>query len=256
MCWRVPCGGIDKLYLFTFVSDLAPGENATGCNQRELIAGRRTLQYSWTSNKTTRGQPWQNASPARTAGITSVLQHGLTPAPEQGEEPIYVGTVNVAQGGPDNVHGFETMVDLGGPATLCDRRRRARPGRGGSARLHRQTVAKYLMRTLHIRHPAMRCVAEALLDLFPSGADISEIGTDAKPCLFVGWRTSGTAGQPGNIAWGVHYRFEAEALSLFDIACEPAQAAALRTREGYQPASEIRLCRSRRALVENCRRDR
>ncbi|MDP9154549.1 MAG: hypothetical protein M3O74_09900 [Pseudomonadota bacterium] len=79
------------------------------------------------------------------------------------------------------------------------------------------------MRTLNIRHPAMRCVAKALLDLFPSGADISEIGTDAKPCLFVGWRTSGTAGQPGNIAWGVHYRFEAEALSLFDIACEPAQ---------------------------------
>lgn len=79
------------------------------------------------------------------------------------------------------------------------------------------------MRTLNIRHPAMRCVAEALLDLFPSGADISEIGTDAKPCLFVSWRTTGTAGQPGNIAWGVHYRFEAEALSLFDLAPELAQ---------------------------------
>ncbi|WP_438396373.1 hypothetical protein [Caballeronia sp. DA-9] len=79
------------------------------------------------------------------------------------------------------------------------------------------------MRTLNIRHPAMRCVADALLDLFPSGADISEIGTDAKPCLFVSWRTSGTAGQPGNIAWGVHYRFEADALSLFDLASEPAQ---------------------------------
>jgi hypothetical protein len=79
------------------------------------------------------------------------------------------------------------------------------------------------MRTLNIRHPAMRCVAEALLDLFPSGADISEIGTDAKPCLFVSWRTSGTAGQPGNIAWGVHYRFEAEALSLLDLARESAQ---------------------------------
>jgi len=37
----------------------------------------------------------------------------LTPAPEQGDNPIYVGTVNVAQGGPDNVHRFETMVDLG-----------------------------------------------------------------------------------------------------------------------------------------------
>src|ERR1700712_320171 len=79
------------------------------------------------------------------------------------------------------------------------------------------------MRTLNIRHPAMRCVAEALLDLFPSGADISEIGTDANPCLFVSWRTSGTAGQPGNIAWGVHYRFEAEALSVFDLVCKPGQ---------------------------------
>jgi hypothetical protein len=38
----------------------------------------------------------------------------LTPTPEPGEESIYVGTVNVAQGGPDNVHRFETMVDLGG----------------------------------------------------------------------------------------------------------------------------------------------
>jgi hypothetical protein len=79
------------------------------------------------------------------------------------------------------------------------------------------------MRTLNIRHSAMRCVAEALLDFFPSGADISEIGMDAKPCLFVSWRTSGTAGQPGNIAWGVHYRFEAEALGLFDLASEHAQ---------------------------------
>jgi hypothetical protein len=79
------------------------------------------------------------------------------------------------------------------------------------------------MRTLNIRHPAMRCVAEALLELFPSGADISEIGTDHKPCLFVSWRTAGMASHPGNIAWGVHYRFEAEALNLFDLASLEAQ---------------------------------
>jgi hypothetical protein len=79
------------------------------------------------------------------------------------------------------------------------------------------------MRTLNIRHPAMRCVAESLLDLFPSSADISEIGTDQKPCLFVSWRTPGMASHPGNIAWGVHYRFEAEALSLFDLATPVAQ---------------------------------
>lgn len=79
------------------------------------------------------------------------------------------------------------------------------------------------MRLLNVRHPVMRCVAEALLDLFPSGADISEIGTDKKPCLFVSWRTGGMASHPGNIAWGVHYRFEAEALARFDLASEPAQ---------------------------------
>jgi hypothetical protein len=79
------------------------------------------------------------------------------------------------------------------------------------------------MRSLNIRNPAMRCVAEALLDLFPSGADISEIGTDLKPCLFVSWRTRGMASHPGNIAWGVHYRFEAEALDLFVLAPESVQ---------------------------------
>ena len=79
------------------------------------------------------------------------------------------------------------------------------------------------MRTLNIRHPAMRCVAEALLDLFPCGADISEIGTDQNPCLFVSWRTSGMASHPGNIAWGVHYRFEPEAFGLFELATERAQ---------------------------------
>lgn len=41
----------------------------------------------------------------------------LTQTPDQagGEPnpPIYVGTVNLAQGGPDNVHRFEALVDLG-----------------------------------------------------------------------------------------------------------------------------------------------
>lgn len=79
------------------------------------------------------------------------------------------------------------------------------------------------MRPLNIRHPAMLCVAHEVLDLFPGSADVNEIGTDAKPCLFVSWRTSGIASHPGNIAWGVHYRFEAEALRLFDLAPEPQQ---------------------------------
>jgi hypothetical protein len=40
--------------------------------------------------------------------IQSPDQAGGEPSP-----PIYVGTVNVAQGGPDNVHRFEALVDLG-----------------------------------------------------------------------------------------------------------------------------------------------
>jgi hypothetical protein len=42
----------------------------------------------------------------------------LTQSPDQADSapqpPIYVGSVSVAQGGPDNVHRFETLVDLGG----------------------------------------------------------------------------------------------------------------------------------------------
>lgn len=79
------------------------------------------------------------------------------------------------------------------------------------------------MRPINTRHPCMRCVALEVLDLFPSTADISEIGTDQKPCLFVSWRTTGIASHPGNIAWGVHYRFEADALSLFDTSSPAAQ---------------------------------
>ena len=41
----------------------------------------------------------------------------LTQTPDQvdGEPnaPIYVGTVNVAEGGPDNVRRFEVLVDVG-----------------------------------------------------------------------------------------------------------------------------------------------
>ena len=68
------------------------------------------------------------------------------------------------------------------------------------------------MRTLHVRHPSIRCIAEALLDLFPTGADVSEVGLDTTLALFVNWRTTGPANRPGNIAWGVHYRFDAQVL--------------------------------------------
>jgi hypothetical protein len=79
------------------------------------------------------------------------------------------------------------------------------------------------MRTLNIRHPAMRGLAEALLDLFPNGADVSEIGPEREPCLFVNWRTSGSASHPGNVGWGVHYRFEPQAFALLDESSESAR---------------------------------
>ncbi|WP_244173337.1 hypothetical protein [Caballeronia temeraria] len=55
-------------------------------------------------------------------------------------------------------------------------------------------------------------VANCLIDLFPSEADVAEIGAEATPALFVSWRTGGVANHPGNIAWGVHYRFDAQVL--------------------------------------------
>jgi hypothetical protein len=42
------------------------------------------------------------------------LTHTHDHAGREPDPPIYVGTVNVAQGGPDNVHRFEALVDLGG----------------------------------------------------------------------------------------------------------------------------------------------
>ncbi|MFM0320957.1 hypothetical protein [Caballeronia glebae] len=68
------------------------------------------------------------------------------------------------------------------------------------------------MRPVHLRHTVLYDVAICLIDLFPSGADVAEIGVEATPALFVSWRTSGVANHPGNIGWGVHYRFEAQVL--------------------------------------------
>jgi hypothetical protein len=35
------------------------------------------------------------------------------------ETPIYVGSVSLAQGGPDDAHRFEALVDLGGEARFA-----------------------------------------------------------------------------------------------------------------------------------------
>jgi hypothetical protein len=79
------------------------------------------------------------------------------------------------------------------------------------------------MRTLNIRHPAVRGLADAMLDLFPNGADVSEVGPENAPCLFVSWRTSGLESHPGNIGWGVHYRFAPEVLALLYESSESAR---------------------------------
>jgi hypothetical protein len=68
------------------------------------------------------------------------------------------------------------------------------------------------MRQLNVRHPLLHEIAQGLLDLFPSNADVSEVGPDLTPSLFVSWRTSGVANHPGNVAWGVHYRFDPQLL--------------------------------------------
>ncbi|TCK43329.1 hypothetical protein B0G84_1658 [Paraburkholderia sp. BL8N3] len=88
------------------------------------------------------------------------------------------------------------------------------------------------MRQLHFRHAVLYDIAHCLLDLFPSDADVSEVGPEQSPALFVSWRTSGVANHPGNIAWGVHYRFEPEFLRAYSALAGDAQREACeRVRE-------------------------
>lgn len=82
------------------------------------------------------------------------------------------------------------------------------------------------MRPLHLRHDALQEIAQSLLDLYPSNADVSEVGPDARPALFFSWRTSGAADHPGNIAWGVHYRFAPGTLQTFAALADDARRAA------------------------------
>jgi hypothetical protein len=97
-----------------------PGENATGCNERELIARTQTIQKRGastniykTDERTTMAE--RVSGPYRGYYISAAAR--LTQPPDQAggkpNPPIYVGTVSVAQGGPDNVHRFEALVDLG-----------------------------------------------------------------------------------------------------------------------------------------------
>lgn len=80
-----------------------------------------------------------------------------------------------------------------------------------------------MMRPINLRHAVLFDVATYLADLFPSGADIAEIGLDAAPSLFVSWRTGGVANHPGNIAWGVHYRFDAQVLRTYPQLADDAR---------------------------------
>jgi hypothetical protein len=80
-----------------------------------------------------------------------------------------------------------------------------------------------MMRPVHLRHAVLYDVANCLIDLFPSGADVAEIGLEATPALFVSWRTGGVANHPGNIAWGVHYRFDAQVLRDYPHLTEDAR---------------------------------
>ena len=79
------------------------------------------------------------------------------------------------------------------------------------------------MRPIHLRNAVLYDVANCLIDLFPSGADIAEVGLEATPALFVSWRTGGVANHPGNIAWGVHYRFDAQVLRDYPRLSEDAR---------------------------------
>jgi hypothetical protein len=47
------------------------------------------------------------------ASARLVAAHDATHASDAPSAPIYVGSVSLAQGGPDDVHRFEALVDLG-----------------------------------------------------------------------------------------------------------------------------------------------
>jgi len=55
------------------------------------------------------------SGPYRGYYISAAARLTQTPVDADGEPgaPIYVGTVSLAEGGPDNVHRFEAMVDVG-----------------------------------------------------------------------------------------------------------------------------------------------
>ena len=85
-----------------------------------------------------------------------------------------------------------------------------------------------------------------------------EIGPEATPALFVSWRTGGVANHPGNIAWGVHYRFDAQVLRDYPHLSEERAAARMRARARNEPAARLQLRRSAGefAARRGCRRNR
>jgi hypothetical protein len=61
------------------------------------------------------------SGPYRGYYISAAARLTQTPGQADGEPnpPIYVGTVNLAEGGPDNVRRFEALVDVGEQARFA-----------------------------------------------------------------------------------------------------------------------------------------
>ncbi len=64
-----------------------------------------------------------------------------------------------------------------------------------------------------------------LIDLFPSGADrgCRQNWSRSHARAVVSWRTGGVTNHPGNIAWDVHYRFDAQVLRGYPHLSEDAR---------------------------------
>jgi hypothetical protein len=174
-----------------------------------------------------------SASARRLAATGRTTEAQQEPADD---DPGFVGSVSLAQGGPDDVHRFEALVDLGENMRFrSEEEALVHVEASARAYIDRLMLASWFarcalypesifMRQFNLRHAVLHDIAHCVLDLFPSDADMSEVGPDDAPALFVSWRTSGVANHPGNVAWGVHYRLDAPLLRGYPSLDDAARA--------------------------------
>ncbi len=78
-------------------------------------------------------------------------------------------------------------------------------------------------------------LVEAVADLFPPHAGVRQVGDAAAPELFISWRTGGVGGRPGNLNWGVLFRFTSGSIEQYGRLND---AARIRSRTGLRKLAQ------------------